>query len=107
MKPQWIGYALPEHHIARMDCYLGENDEITTESLVFDKDMSGISMFNSGYGISGVCTYSKQRQQLVGNRNDREIFFSLQAGKEKIDKFLVPRETRISLKVYSDYYIVY
>lgn len=62
--------------------------EIPIESVLFEEDMSAISMcLHHGLGITGIHIYSKTRVQSIGESHDSyEIDFPIQEGKERINR---------------------
>ncbi|KAF7860458.1 hypothetical protein EAF04_008584 [Stromatinia cepivora] len=56
---------------------------ITTESIIFDDDMSGISIIYRNERISGIRVHSQGTSKFIGQLGDREEFFPIGGDKEE------------------------
>lgn len=92
MKPSQIGTLSREYYIEksniRSSCY--EKQEISTESILYDDDMCGISVCVQFDRITGIRIHSTTRIQTVGKMDNGSItYFPIQVGGERINRIRI------------------
>lgn len=80
---------------------------ITTESIIFDDDMSGISIIYRNGTIRGIRVHSEGSSKFIGELGDREEFFSIHGDEETINRIdvFIPRSYAIKVCRFQNGYI--
>jgi hypothetical protein len=97
MKPYHIGTLSPENYVCRsedlMTWSLENFKTIPMDSVIFGKDVQGISVFFGEMNkLIGFRVYSDNRLQTSGDSRGAEIFFPLESGKEIPNRIDIRRD---------------